>query len=312
MNKTIDKKKVLLGFISLIIIFYLINKIDVIELINIISSLKWENAIIALFLYFGNYLVRVKRLMIIFNIDNWMRSFQFIGLFQLINRTFPFRSGEAFFPSLMKRMFDINYSEGVLKLIIIRLFDLLTLFIVFSATILWLGIGERLYIVFFISLVLSIFWLLIYNGERLIGFIYDVGIIIFPRFKESAVRIKTNMINALKIDVSHLSSLFALSIIDKIFNFTCLVVIVYGLGFNIVLGKLFAAISLSGFSEILPINSFGNFGTLELGWVGALVYLGIDMKTGIESGFSSHLVVFSFTLLIGLLCLIPFIYRKPI
>ena len=124
----------------------------------------------------------------------------------------------------------------------------------------------------------------------------------FPRFKELGNRIKSNIIYALKINGFQLINLFLLSFFDKIVNFVCFVIVVYGLGFDIVLGKLLAAIGLSGFSEILPINSLGNFGTFELGWVGALVYLGIDIEIGIKSGFASHLVVFSFTLIIGLFC----------
>ena len=132
----------------------------------------------------------------------------------------------------------------------------------------------------------------------------------FPRYRKLAYRIRNDITNILKITEFRLSSLFALSIIYKIADYASFVFIVYGLGFNIVLGKLLAAIGLSGFSEILPINSLGNFGTLELGWVGALVYLGVDLKTGIESGFAYHLVVFSFTLIIGLLCMVSLYVNK--
>jgi len=307
----INKKRVFLGSISLLVIFFFIQKIEIRELFNIIISFKWENAIISLFLYLVNYLIRLKRLMIVFNGNNWLRWFQFIGIFQLINRTLPFRSGEVVFPILLKRMFNIKYIESISKLITVRLFDVLTLLLVFLATVSWIGFGKQIYILLIILLIFLLFTLLFYNKKGIIGFIYNIYIKMFSHHNEKlAIRIKSNMIEALKIDRFQLFSLFVLSIFDKIINFGCIVIIVYGLGFNIILDKLLVAIGLSGFSEILPINSLGNFGSLELGWVGALVYLGIDIETGIQSGFAFHLVIYSFGLIIGLLCMIIFSLNK--
>ena len=65
---------------------------------------------------------------------------------------------------------------------------------------------------------------------------------------------------------------------------------------------IFASIS-SGFTEILPINSFGNFGTLELGWAGGLMYFGVPTEIAIESGFALHLLAFSMAIIIGIIAL---------
>lgn len=68
----------------------------------------------------------------------------------------------------------------------------------------------------------------------------------------SAKKYKMYAENAFKKGKSQLFMLFTLSIFDKIVGFSCLVIIVYGLGFSIEFGKLLAAIGLSGFTEIFP------------------------------------------------------------
>ena len=95
-------------------------------------------------------------------------------------------------------------------------------------------------------------------------------------------------------------------------GFSCFVIIVYSLGFSIEFSRLLAAIGLSGFTEILPINSFGNFGTLELGWVGALVYLEVDTEIAIKSGFATHLIHYFLTLIVGFLCFVLFLFMSLI
>ena len=131
-----------------------------------------------------------------------------------------------------------------------------------------------------------------------------------PGYYEKLKEIEKSILKYLNQEFRLMTKIFILSILDKIANFSALIFIVYGLGYNFLLIKLFLAVSLSGFTDLLPINSVGNFGTLELGWASALVYLGIDINTSIESGFSAHIIVFSFTLIIGLICLFGYYFFK--
>ena len=197
-------------------------------------------------------------------------------------------------------------------LIIIRFFDLVSLLVVFLITITWFKLLNELYIILIFLVCIMVTYMFLYYKLTLIEYIHKLFIKIFPKYSNSANTYKLYAENAYRKDKSQLLILFLLSIADKIIGFFCLIIIVYSLGFNIEYSRLLAAIGLSGFTEILPINSLGNFGTLELGWVGALVYLEVDTEVAIKSGFATHLIHYFFTLLTGFLCFlsIPFILKK--
>jgi len=307
---SISRNRLLLGLGSILIIAFLLSKVNIKELFSTLGSLKWEYGLLAALLYLVGYLVRILRLIIVLGRRSLWKWFQFTGIFQLLNRTLPFRSGEVFFPILLKKMFAISYAETVPQLLIIRILDLLTLFLAFIGTLLWLEVGDFLQLTIIALLSIGTLALLYRYRNQLIDFLFALAIRFFPKFDQQLTDIQEKINQALSISTFQLLSLVFLSILDKIVNFSCLVIVVFGLGFTIPLAELLAAIGLSGFSEILPINSIGSFGTLELGWVGALTYFGIDLDIAIKSGFASHLVVFGITLLIGTICSITYLYSE--
>ena len=123
--------------------------------------------------------------MIAFNIRTWSKCFQFIGLFQLINRTLPFRSGEVFFPILMKRIFSFKYSSTVFDLIIIRFFDLVSLLVVLI-TITWFKLLNELYIILIFLVCIMVTYMFLYYKLTLIEYIHKLFIKIFPKYSNSA------------------------------------------------------------------------------------------------------------------------------
>ncbi len=102
-----------------------------------------------------------------------------------------------------------------------------------------------------------------------------------------------------------------MTLFDKCISTIFSITVINGFHYLLTINEIIFASISSGFTEILPINSFGNFGTLELGWAGALIYSGVSSEIAIESGFSFHFVAFSITILFGLISIIPcfFIFR---
>ena len=301
----IKLSNVVLGFISVGIIIFCINKISLNNVLKVVTDIDYNYLFASFVIYLSCYLIRVNRFILMFNIGDWKKWFRLSGIFQLINRTFPFRSGEATFPLLAKNFFKISFTESITKLFIIRIFDLLSLLLFFLVSLFLISDKNLFYISIFCSLVLIIILLSMFNNFYL-NSLFNVVAFFVPRHNEKLKDIEKNILKFLNQDFTLMIKIFFLSILDKITNFSALIFIVYGLGYNLSLIKLVLAISLSGFTDLLPINSVGNFGTLELGWTSALVYLGIDINTSIESGFSAHIVVFSFTLTIGLISYIAY------
>ncbi len=301
---------VILGFISVGIIIFCINKINLNQLLKVVTDIDHNYLFASFVIYLSCYLIRSKRFILLFNIGGWKKWFGLVGIFQIINRTFPFRSGEGAFPLLSKNFFKISFTESITKLLIIRIFDLLSL-LLFFILILFFSIEENLlYVSIFCSLMLLIIFIGIFNNFYLNG-LFKIIVYMMPSSNEKIKNIEQNILKFSNLDFILICKIFILSILDKIANFSALVFIVYGLGYDILLFKIISAIVLSGFTDLLPINSLGNFGTLELGWVSTLAYLGIDIKTSIESGFSTHIIVYSFTLIIGLICFMAYHFFKP-
>lgn len=297
----LSKKKIALGLGSIVVIVLLLSKIELRELVDAILSIDPMAYALAFVVYVFNYYVRILRLQVVlgkFSLGKW---FQFMGIFQLMNRTLPFRSGEIFFPVLIKRMFQISSAEAISKLIIVRFLDLISLLVFFLVALFWVQVDQ-------VGLALAlagivIIGLVIFYTQRvpIINLVVRVLTNIKPQLKEKVETLGQNVLAAFAISRKQLLALTFYSFLDKAVNFGVFIILVGGMGFGIAIDKLCVAIGLSGFSEILPINSLGSFGTLELGWVGALTMLGVEQNISIQSGFSSHIVSFSYTILLGLI-----------
>ena len=62
-------------------------------------------------------------------------------------------------------------------------------------------------------------------------------------------------------------------------------------------GQLMEA--LPALASVLPVNSFGNFGTQEAGWASGMVLLGYSQQTALTSGFATHLLSLAYMLVLG-------------
>jgi uncharacterized membrane protein YbhN (UPF0104 family) len=109
--------------------------------------------------------------------------------------------------------------------------------------------------------------------------------------------------NSLSFQGTTLLLLFLLSSLDRLCNYAMTILLVMGMGFQIPILYLVIANAAASVTNILPINNIGSFGTLELGWTGALVYFGVGSGIAAASGFGFHLLAFSFTIVLGFICL---------
>jgi len=70
------------------------------------------------------------------------------------------------------------------------------------------------------------------------------------------------------------------------------------------------ALSVAGLVNLLPIQSIGNVGTIELPWAWAMMATGVDAGSAIASGFVLHAIVLVFACIVGALAL-PLLARAP-
>jgi len=63
-------------------------------------------------------------------------------------------------------------------------------------------------------------------------------------------------------------------------------------------------------ANVLPVNSFGSFGTLEAGWSGGFVLVGMSPQDAITTGFGYHLINFVAAAAIAAVCWVVIRLRK--
>jgi len=305
----VKARQVVSFVLSLLLIGFLLYSIDLKKFGTIISNVSPAYYFIAMGVYLSEYFVRAFRIKILFKQHKLFKINIFNAVQQLLNRTLPFRLGEVFFPVLLKKMFSISYAEGLHRLVFIRIMDLISLVFTFFllASILGLDIQPNIYFLLVLIMVLLLVGTLTLKWT-------------FPWFIRSGIKMTTGGLKSKLSDLLAYSnemlgisakvyfSIFFLSFIDKLMNMLVAILIIKGLGFEIQLFHLIAAMALSGLTEILPINSIGSFGTTELGWAGALIYLGINKEIAISSGLGFNLISYSFTILFGIISTLVLVY----
>jgi glycosyltransferase 2 family protein len=259
---------------------------------------------IGFMLYFFCYILRTIRLTIIFDQGRLFDWFQYAGIFQIINRIAPFRLGEIASPILMKSFFKIDYSESIIKIIIIRIFDLILLFILFLFCMSFIDFIDPLIIIFGLLIFILILLFIYNNKTSFYQSFFKITVKVFSIINYKISQKIENEFSKPLIDRSLFIKLFIITFFEKLFLFSSIVFSAYSLGFNFGIDKILPAISMSSFTDLLPINSIGNFGTYELGWVAVLNYFGFSLQESAESALLSHFLLFNFTLIIGIVCII--------
>lgn len=97
------------------------------SVISLWSSAGWGSGLAALVLLLGTYVLRTWRIYDYFPREtggHFGTLLRLVQVHNMLNIMLPFRSGEASFPLLMKREFDLPLARGTAALFVMRLFDL--------------------------------------------------------------------------------------------------------------------------------------------------------------------------------------------
>jgi len=151
--------------------------------------------------------------------------------------------------------------------------------------------GSKLFIVIFLFVILI--------GTVLIRYVWR------NRKPKTFEIIKTKVIEifrelgSIRFDI-RLLTIIVFSILIMVLRFSTQWYIVRSMGLFINIWQFTFAILFGVLFSLVPIHGPAGFGTVEAPWVLALVYLNVPEKDAITSGFSLHIVVLLFCVIIGL------------
>jgi uncharacterized membrane protein YbhN (UPF0104 family) len=244
---------------------------------------------VAFLLVLVSYAIRTIRIHQYFSPDTqgeYLRSFRLILLHNLFNNLLPMRSGEASFPLLMKKEFEVSFTRSVPGLFYLRLLDLHFLLLL-GALVFTTGRGLWIWTLPLVLAPLPILgfrlqaWLqnrVRSNGRNPLG-----GVTWLEGLPQTpALVMKTWLWTAVNWSVKLLVFAWILRAFVPLSYPTALL--------GSITGEL---------SSVLPIHGLAGAGTYEAGILAALLPLGIEMEAALAGAVNLHLFVLGASILSG-------------
>lgn len=226
----------------------------------------------------------------------------------LASQLLPLKLGEFVYVFLIKREFGASLSSGVSSLVIVRIFDLLAIALLFLLSALGFGqpAGTAVYftsVLVFFALLAAALAVLIGAGEYVARAFQVLVDKTFLRRVSLARTLQQGLANTLA-DVARyrgktLVGTAASALLEWAVNYAMYHALLLGMGYAPRWIDTIIAVSFAALASVLPVNSFGNFGTQEAGWATGLVLSGFSRQAAITTGFATHLLSLAFMLVLG-------------
>lgn len=272
---------------------------------------------VGLMLHMAAYLLRSLRFRLLIHSarPSLGSLFEIVTVHNLMNHVLPFRAGELSYFYLIRSLHGVPLPEGLGTLAICRIMDLmaLALYYPFAIILLYLkGSAFPPYVwavlwtavpLFFLLAILLV--LLVLRGQALARLLRRIvksapwagsrwSDRLLEKLEETAFSFQH--LGARKI---YLGAFF-LSLAILGLAYVMGYVLLAGMGYPMQIPLVIFCSTIASVGLLLPLYSFGGFGTLEAGWTVGCLMAGFSKEMGMASGFSFHLIVLAYVSLMGL------------
>jgi uncharacterized protein (TIRG00374 family) len=311
MKKIIAKISVIV--LTVVLVAILLSQINLIDITTTLTRIDSIYIVIGFILYLCTYFFRALRFYIILNNKvNLKDLFSIVSVHNMANNILPARTGEISYVYLSKKLHEIPVGEGVASLMVARVFDLITISLLFFISIIFirdlpdLGIKIIGLIIGLLAFVLLLFLALFSFGARFVDIIRRVanGITVLRfSFVQYLLRKGDETVQSFKLMKSKklFGYVFVTSIAVWCSQYSMLCILANAMGIALTLWCMIFALTFVFFTTILPIQTIGGFGIIESGWAFGFIIMGVSKNEAIASGFSIHIILLIFALVIGVL-----------
>jgi uncharacterized protein (TIRG00374 family) len=230
----------------------------------------------------------------------------------LANQILPARLGEFSYVYLARKNQSLPVGRGMVSLVMARLFDLLAIGLLFvfgvglmldqlpaeARVYAWIAVG-------LVALVISVVLILVTWRSAMCAFIRRV--LASPAFDRFPIRRRlVALVNDVEEGLAfpgawgYYFDLLLSSGMVWLSSYGMLYILLQSLGASATIGQTLIGGTFASLTSILPINSLGNFGTLEAGWTAGFMLVGMDGRLALTTGFVTHLQALAYALLFGL------------
>jgi hypothetical protein len=305
--------------IAVAIVFLLLRLTDV-SLTLILETLRGVSPAalaLGLLLHMFTYLLRCFRFRLLIHSarPSLGSLFEIVTVHNLMNHVLPFRTGELSYFYLIRSLHGVPVAEGLSTLAICRMMDLMAfaLFYPIAIVLLYLqGFAFPDYIWIVLWAVVPLFFVLAgllavlaVRGQALVRFLRRLAgggpvagsplvLRILDKLEETA-----RSFGHLGTPGVYLGAfLLSLAILAVIYFVVHILLAAMGYPMSILL-VVFCS-TLASLGQLLPLYSFGGFGTLEAGWTVGCVMAGFSKEMGMASGLSFHIIVLGYVTVMGM------------
>ena len=309
-NRTIQK--VLAVILTLALVAILLSQIEITDVLDTLTGIEPVYLVAGFGLYVLSYLFRALRFHILLNREVGIKDlFNIVCIHNMVNSLLPARTGELSYVYLLKKRHNKTAGAGAATLITARLFDMITILMLFFISTLFVStrfdmVAEvRWMIIVLMFMVVLVLIITISQGHTFVILLRkianhlgmgEVRILdyVFRKMDEA-----TESFSDMHRDTFAWSALVSIVLWLVLYsvNYTLIIAMGIDMPFWIVLfSSTFAFIT-----TILPVQGIGGFGTIEGGWAIGFIAVGMSKEFAISSGFSVHIIVISYILILGLI-----------
>ena len=314
-----------MGF-GIFLVYYLLNKVEISDIKQAFLGMYKPTLIAALAIMSLSNLFRAYRKNILVGSDRIGMGDMFIVALirNAFNMVLPARTGELSYVYVLTRRFGLPLEIGVSTLMIVMIFDLVIVFSLIVISIIFVGINTYAIssaMVVIIAIVLLIISLaMLFYLSNIIGFFLIIYRKLLERFKVSEKKMIYRIYNKL-LDINANLKLikgrkiywkvYLSSIMIRVLKFTGYYFLIHailspmGYSFSdLNYWVIFLATVAAEISAVLPTHALAGFGTYEGAFALAFILLGFTEGVSIIVGFSYHLVVLLYAVILGIIGII--------
>jgi uncharacterized protein (TIRG00374 family) len=314
-KRILNAKTLVLLALSVFLVYFLLRNLDTAETAALIKNADIALIIASCFAYFiSNYFKSLRIRVLLGGRVTMFDLYTITSYHNFFNQILPARTGELTFVYYLKKIGSVDISKGLHILVVIRIFDFIVISAIFiCSAILYFGARTSplliiLGLLFFLISIITLFnlkWLVIWAGRLFHATTGRLNVRQKPLVEKITAKIDVVVEEFSSFKAGPLIPMLAVTSI-LIWGALYLLFYLTIRSFGIDVGVVQSVVGSTGgvLTNVLPINSFGSFGTLEAGWTGGFMLVGMSQRDAIFTGFGYHIIAFFASGFIALACFI--------
>jgi len=304
--------KLIAIIITLALVAILLSQIEVADVVDTLTDIEPVYLLAGFGLYMLSYFFRALRFHILLNREVGIKElFNIVCVHNFINKMLPARGGELSYIYLLNKLHGRSTGEGIATLVIARIFDFITISLMFSISAMFI---ENLP-----DLIANVIWIMAgcmaAGGLTLVGFIYfnnefmcaikrfvtKTNIKRFSVVRYLLLKADETLDNLHKIKSNQIFiQMGTVSIGIWVSMYLLYSLLIYTFGINLSIFEVIVIVSFVSLLPLLPFYSIGGFGTTEVTITIVMISFGILKENAIVTSFGVHIIGIIFSFVAGL------------